>query len=159
MPAECLAEPVACEEHLPADGLFPIVTSQVGRFFLFTMMTMRVLIPDRKNPEDVGRQGLWDAIVAVYQRTFGAGHPCHNGPEFGLVACEVSGSVHLHAACQFARDHRWKGVERTLRLEHGIKVIGPSLPLVCPLVCSLVCSPRFVHVLLRNGVACVFLHR
>ena len=96
---------------------------------------MRVLAPGSKNPEDVGRERLWNAIVAVYLKIFGAEHACHNGPEFGLVAREVSSAVHLHAACQLARDHKWKLVEKTLRTEHGVKVFRSSLPLVCPLVC------------------------
>ena len=97
---------------------------------MFTQVTENEARAGRKTPEEVGREGLYRAIVETYSIVFPAGHPCHVGPEFGKVAQEGHPSstfeqlkkLHLHAICQFPSAHKWKRVEQHLREVKGIKV-------------------------------------
>jgi hypothetical protein len=112
------------------DGLLEHVGFRVaGKFYLFTVPWPK---PGRpwKTPDEIGRQGLHEALVATYSRVFRQPHPCHTGPLYGVVVRElhrlspVQGlrNPHLHEAAPFPADHRWKAVEQHLRREHRIKV-------------------------------------
>ena len=97
---------------------------------MFTQVTEDQVRIGRKSPEEVGREGLYKAIVETYAAVFPAGHTCHVGPEFGKVAQEghpsstidVLKNLHNHAVCQFPSEHKWKRVEKHLREVKGIKV-------------------------------------
>jgi len=111
-----------------------------GRFYLFTQVEESgPRRPDRKTPAEVGREGLYKAVVATYAAVFREGHACHTGPSFGKVAQEghpnssdpKEKNLHNHAACAFPADHRWRAVEKHLRETQGVKVRG----------CGAVCSP------------------
>jgi hypothetical protein len=114
------------------DGLLQFPNDRyAGRFYLFTQVTETgPPRPGRKTPEAVGREGLWRAVVATYAAVFPVGHPCHTGPAFGKVVQEghpnstVQALVHVHnhGAFAFPADHKWKAVERHLRVVQGIKV-------------------------------------
>jgi hypothetical protein len=103
----------------------PPVTA-AGQYYLFTVV--RSAGPYAQ-PEDLGRQGLWDALKAAYRKVLMDDHPCHCGPVYGKVARELHAASpdaeqrepHLHAACAFGVRHRWKAVESVLRLEFRVK--------------------------------------
>ena len=96
-------------------------------------------------PEEVGREGLWRAVVATYAAAFPLPHLCRPGPLFGKVVQEghpksTEGRLrrlHNHAAFAFPADHRWRAVEKHLREVHGVEVARPGSDL---LVCALVCA-------------------
>ena len=79
----------------------------------------------------MGREGFFNLLKAAYATAFPAPHPCHTGPLYGKVVREFhrdSGErrlrrAHMHAAVAFVAEHRWKAVERTLRENHGVKVV------------------------------------
>ena len=113
----------AVEEECPVDG--PSDHAAAGarsKFYLFTMVC-ELLGGLRRTPQEVGRQGLWDALVLAYRSAFSAAHPCHNGPAFGCVAQEQHRTsavrprreVHLHLAAAVPAEHRWKAVEQCMR--------------------------------------------
>jgi len=135
-------EPLVQSAHaaplLPiADEPFPHVGDKVaGRYYLFTCMPTSIV--GRKQPAEIGRQGLYESVSRAYGAVFPSDHPCHHGPDFGAVALEpsmqehgdASGEAarpHLHAALQFSRDHKWKAVEKQLREVQGIKVGSMTL--------------------------------
>ena len=120
-------------QECPVDGhLVPPGDRAAGKFYLFTQVSENEARPGRKTPEEVGRQGLYDAIAAAYGAVFAEGHPCHDGPLFGKVVQEGHASstepslqrLHSHAACAFPAEHKWKAVERHLREVQGVKVHG-----------------------------------
>ena len=128
------------------DEVFPHVGDRAaGRYYLFTMPHCRQVIPGRKSPEEVGRNGLHAAIVRSYAAVFPASHACHIGPDYGVVAQEkhasspneASQGVHLHGAWAFPVEHRWKAVERQLRVVEGIKVFRVGVNLTPPARLSL----------------------
>ena len=115
----------------PVDGtLVQAADKDASRWYLFTQVTEDVPRPGRKTPEEVGREGLYKALVETYSKVFKPQHPCHAGPEFGKVVQEghprstVSAlkNLHNHAACQFPSRHKWKTVEKHMREVLGIKV-------------------------------------
>lgn len=115
----------------PVDGqlAFPAERSS-SKFYMFTQVSELVQRPGRKTPEEVGREGLYNAIGRAYGRVFPEGHACRTGPCYGKVAQEKHQAstdarmqrVHNHAICAFPADHRWKAIERDLREVEGIKV-------------------------------------
>ena len=121
------------------DSFFPhdVADSAHGKFYLFTMV--RTNMPGRKTPDEVGRRGLYEALVATYRAVFPADHECHNGPKHGLVARELHKhsplqsrrQPHLHAAAELPKEHRWKMIERELRVRHRIKVSSFRNPKIC----------------------------
>ena len=108
-----------------------------GKFYPFTMSAVRP--PTQyKRVDDLGRQGLYEAIVAAYAAVFPAMHSCHGGPAYGVVVRELHKTSlifgqrlhHLHAGCAFVAHHRWKLVEQHLREKQQIKVPGSRKPRV-----------------------------
>ena len=104
-----------------------------GKFYFFTQVEEDGLRrPGRKTPGEVGREGLWSAIVTAYAAVFPQNHPCHSGPLFGKIAQEGHPTstefrlrrLHNHAACAFPADHKWRAVERHLREVQGVNVRG-----------------------------------
>ena len=90
-----------------------------------------------KKPDEVGRQGFYEAIVRTYTYLYpGADHALHNGPEYGCVARELHcqsplecrRKAHFHCASAFAVEHKWKAVERYLREKEKIKVKSAPSP-------------------------------
>ena len=115
----------------PVDGtLAQAGEKQASRWYLFTQVTEDEVRPGRKTPEDVGREGLYNALVETYHKVFKPGHLCHVGPDFCKVVQEghpnstvdALKNLHNHAACQFPVAHKWKAVEKYLREAKGIKV-------------------------------------
>ena len=131
-PAADVVHPTTRElGECPVDGIIVHVGNhQAGKWYLFTQVSEDIPRPGRKTPEEVGREGLYNAIVDTYHHVFPPGHLCHTGPEFGKVVQEghpnstvaALKNLHNHAACQFPEEHRWKSVEKYLREQHGIKV-------------------------------------
>ena len=83
-----------------------------------------------KKPDDVGRQGFYEAVQRTFSKLYPEGHDLHQGPEFGHVARELhhgsavvtSQKAHLHGGFRFAAEHRWKRVAHYLRTKEKIKV-------------------------------------
>ena len=46
----------------------------------------RTDVPGRKQPDETGRQGLYDAVKDTYNHCFPVGHACKAGPSYGMVA-------------------------------------------------------------------------
>jgi hypothetical protein len=119
-PAEAQLQPE--RQILPEDRA-------AGQYYLFTVV--RSSSPQYKQPDELGRQGLWNALGQAYGTAFKDDHVCHGGPLFGKVARELHAASaeeeqrqpHLHAACAFAVRHRWKHVEYVLRQELRVKAI------------------------------------
>ena len=117
-------------EECTVDGkLVYVGDNSAGKFYLFTVPWPLPGSP-WKSPEEIGREGLHLALVAVYGRVFPAAHPCHGGPSYGAVARELHRlspvyglrRPHLHEATAFPAEHRWKAVEQRLRSEQRINV-------------------------------------
>ncbi len=109
-------DPRALDEELRVPG-----GSTSSKFYMFTVV--RGGDVTWRQPETVGKAGLWDAIVFAYASVFPERHPCHAGPIYGKVVLErhANGDAHLHAACAFPQRHRWKAVELHLREQQKVK--------------------------------------
>ena len=116
----------------PVDGVLTLPAErQAGKFYLFTQVEEDgPRRPGRKTPAEVGREGLWSAIVTAYKTAFPPNHPCHGGPLFGIIAQEGHPNstefrlrrLHNHGACAFPAEHKRRAVERHLREVQGVKV-------------------------------------
>lgn len=116
----------------PVQSVDPELTSAAdradGRYYLWTVCTNE---SGYKQPDAIGREGLYLAIKRAFQHVFpNPEHPCHNGPSYGEVAregghpnalTEEEKQVHLHAATESPHKHRWKGLESHLRTHEQIK--------------------------------------
>jgi hypothetical protein len=98
-----------------------------SKFFLWTVV--RTEVPGRLTPAEIGREGLYKALVATFGSVFPATHECHGGPSFGKVVQEMHDyssksderEPHLHCVTVSPSEHRWKMIERIMRTEHHIK--------------------------------------
>ena len=107
-----------------------------SKYYHFTMLEVTGN-PGMKKPDDVGRQGFFEAIQRTYAHLYrDEAHPLHNGPAYGCVARELHArssqedrrKAHLHSPCAFPVEHKWKAVERHLREVEKIKVPSPEAP-------------------------------
>ena len=131
-PAPAALQPAECSVDGPCEHAGATVASKLYHF------TMLEVVGDAstKKPDEVGRQGFYEAIVRTYTYLYpGADHALHNGPEYGCVARELHCQsplecrrrAHFHCASAFAVEHKWKAVERYLWEKEKIKVKSAPL--------------------------------
>ena len=105
-----------------------------------------------KKPDDVGRQGFYEAVQRTFSKLYPEGHDLHQGPEFGHVARELhhgsavvtSQKAHLHGGFQFAAEHRWKRVAHYLRTKEKTvhrQNVAPLCPFLRPTLFSSSLAP------------------
>ena len=113
------------------DGHCPHAPNRAAsKYYLFTVVAERG-DSRYKKPDEIGREGLFNALKAVYAETSPEDdHALHKGPLYGIVAQDLhSGSnlesnrnANLHGAAAFAAGHSWKTIDPLLRENHQIKM-------------------------------------
>ena len=139
-PASTRARAAAPQGELscPVDGDCEHAGLRVAsKYYHFTLLEVTG-DPGMKKPDDVGRQGFFEALQRTYAHLYpDETHPLHGGPTYGCVARELHArseracrrKAHFHCPCVFAAEHKWKAVERHLRVVEKLKARASSAQL------------------------------